>query len=183
MQIRVRSAFLAIAMTGAAASGAVAQQPGSPTLPAEVQEWIVEMQELQQQLEPIHERALQEPELQQGQREVAAALRAAMIEADSSMEAVLERMEELMREARAAQQAGDAERLLALGAEAEEIQPRLARAQAEAMEQPEVAARIAVFQARVHERMRQIEPAVGPLLDRFLELDRRITEALSGSRG
>jgi hypothetical protein len=179
MGIRVRGAA-ATFMVLAAAGAASAQQP-APGMTEEVQGWVAEMQQLQQQLAPVQEQALQEPALQEQQQRVASTLRNAMIANDPAMAQLIDRMEALLLEAREAQAAGDHERIVALTAEAEEIQPRFASAQAEAMEQPEVAAEIEAFQANVHARMRQIDPDTGPLLDRFLELDRRVTAALRGA--
>jgi hypothetical protein len=182
MRIPARGAFVAL-MVFTAAGAATAQQPSPQEMPVEVQGWVAELQQIQQQLAPLQERAMQAPALQEQQRETTEVVRNAMIEVDPNIAAVIDRMEAMMQEAQAARAAGDTERLVALTAEAEEIQPHLARVQIEAMQRDDVTRRIAALQTAVHAEMRELEPGAGPLIDRYIELDRRITAALRNATG
>jgi hypothetical protein len=150
--------------------------------PAEIQEWITEMQQIQARLEPVQDQALQDSELQLEQQQIGEAVRGAMVAANPAVAAQLERMEALLEEARAAQAAADTDRIVALTAEAQELQTQLAEAQAEALQQPEIEARVEAFQKNLQERMVQIDPESRALLDRLQELDRRVRAAI-GSLG
>jgi hypothetical protein len=149
-------------------------------LPPQVQGWLIEMQQIETRLAPIQEEALDDPQIQQQQEAVVQAVRTAMIEADPSMAQIIDRMEALIVEARAAQEAGDQERIIAVAAEAEEIQPAFARAQAEALEQPEVASRLDRFQENLHARMAQIDPEAPTLLARYRALEEQVAVAMRG---
>ena len=98
-------------------------------LPPEVQEWAIELQELQSQLQPLQEQALQEPEIQAEQASVVEALFETMVASNPETAERIERLEELMQEAQSAQEAGDAERIAQLSAEAAELQPQIQAAQ------------------------------------------------------
>lgn len=150
--------------------------------PAEIQEWITEMQQIQARLEPVQGQALQDSELQAEQQQIGEAVRGAMVAANPAVAGQLERMEAILEEARAAQAASDADRIVALTAEAQALQAELAEAQAEALQQPDIEARVEAFQKNLHERMVQIDPESRALLDRLQELDRRVRAAI-GSLG
>jgi hypothetical protein len=150
----------------------------SPQPPPEVQQWIEEIQQIQTQLRPIQEQALQDPALQEEQAVVTDAVRQAIIEADSSMAGKLERMEKLTAEARAAQEAGDTQKIGQLTTEAETLQPEIIDAQAAALEKPEIEAQVTAFQENLHERMAQLDPKSKPLIDKMKQLDQRVRKAM-----
>jgi hypothetical protein len=153
---------------------------GNEQPPPQVQEWIMEMQQIQRQVQPVQQQALEDEALRQEQEEVTKALREAIVQADPSMAAKLDRMEELMSEARAAQAAQDQEKIVALTQEAQTLQSEISEAQAEALARPEVDAMVVAFRENLHERMIEIDPATQPLLERLEELDGLVKEAMEG---
>jgi hypothetical protein len=165
-----------VAALSTPASAAFAQAPQQP--PAEVQQWIAEIQQIQAQLRPIQEQALQDSTLQQEQAVVTDAVRQAIIEDDSTMATKLERMEKLATEARAAQAAGDTQKIAKLTGEAQTLQPEIIEAQAEALEKPEIEAQVTAFQENLHERMAQLDPKAKPLIDKMKQLDERVRKAM-----
>jgi hypothetical protein len=174
--VRIGGLVLACMLVPALAS---AQQPAPDA--AQVQGWRAELQQIDMQLVAAQQEALQDEALSAEQAEVTAAVRAAMIESDPTLEAQLDRLTEIMTEARAAQAAGDAERIAALTVEAQGLQPAIAQAQASAIAQPAIAARIDAFQGRLHARMIEIDPDTRPLLERRAELVQRIRAAGDGA--
>jgi chromosome segregation ATPase len=143
----------------------------------QVQEWQAELQQIHAQLQPLQERALENEELQQQRAATTAALRAAMIDADPEIGPSLDRLEAMMEEVQAAQASGDADRIIALTLEAQEIQPRIARAQAQAVAREDVQAQIASFQEKLRDRMVELDPAAARLFERVAELEDRIRGA------
>jgi chromosome segregation ATPase len=154
-----------------------AQQQGPPP---EVQEMMAEMQQIQARLLPLQERALEDEALLTQRDETTAAVRSAMIAIDADIGTALDRLEEMMREMAAAQQASDMETIVALNQEAQELQPRIAAVQGEALAQPEVAERIEAFQAHLQARMIELDPEARSLFERRDDLDRRLRAATGG---
>lgn len=144
--------------------------------PAQVEEWIVELNHIQMQLAPLEERALQDPTLAEQQQALGDDIRAAMIAADATVEAKLTRLREIMVAAQAA--GGDMARLDALAAEAQSLQPAIERARGIALAQPEVEAKFKNFRKNLCDRMAQIDPASVQLVTRFEELERLIRSSL-----
>lgn len=177
MSFRRIAAGLAVAaaVVPAAASAQANEQP-----PPQVREWIAEMQQIQMQIMPVQQQAMQDTALQEEQAAVTAAVREAIVEADPAMEAKLDRMDELMVEARAAQAAQDQEKLVELTQEAQTLQPEIASAQADALDRPDVEAKVLAFRDKLQARMVEIDPETKPLLERLQELDRLIGEAMEG---
>jgi hypothetical protein len=170
---RIGMLVLACGLVPAAAS---AQQA-----PADLQALRAELQEVETQLVPLQQQALEDEALASQQAEVTAAVRSAMIAENPELEARLDRMGEIMTEARAAQAAGDAERIVALTTEAQEIQPVIAAAQERALAQPEIAAQVDAFQTALHARMAEIDAGASTLLQRRQDLVNRIREAEGGA--
>jgi hypothetical protein len=175
-------ASLALALAPAAlAAQEPTQQPAElpAQLPPEVQEWVMEMQQIQAALASVQERALSEdPALQEEQEQLSAAVQEAMIEIDPTIPQQAERMEALFEEAQAAQAAEDGDRIVAISAEAQEIQERFRHAQNEALQHPDIAPRLDAFQSRLQERMVEIDPDVEGRLERLDELERQVVAAL-----
>jgi hypothetical protein len=159
---------------------ASANAQDAPEIPAEVQQWIQEIQQVQAQLEPLQARALEEEDLKAEQDQVVKALRDQMVAADPENEGRLVRMEAIMAEAAIAQEAGDAEKLAALTTEASSLQPRIQAAQEAALAHPDVQPRIAAFQENLQKRIVAIDPAAQGMLDRVAELQERVSAALNG---
>jgi peptidoglycan hydrolase CwlO-like protein len=172
MSHRVRTPLIALAALLLPLAASAQQQP-----PAEVQEWIEELQQIQARLQPLQEQALQDSALQEERDEVTSALRSAMIEADPDVAEKLERMDELLERARTAQEAGDAQAMIAINEEAQGIQPHIAQAQAQALARPDIQDRIDAFQQNLRQRMTEIDPEAPRLMERAEQLEARIVGA------
>jgi chromosome segregation ATPase len=175
---RTMMAVLALLIVPA---GLVAQQqmpPAQPQLPPEVQEWIAEIEQIQTRLAPVQEEALQDEAIQAEQEALGAEVEAAMQAVDPELAVLGDRMDQLRSEAQAAQEAGEMERLQGLAQEANQIQQRFQMAQAQALEQPELASKVESFQENLQAKMIEMDPEAEELLDRFEELATRIEAAM-----
>jgi hypothetical protein len=101
----------ALLMTAPAMLDAQDPSPVPTQMPPEVQALMMEAQQIQARLAPLEQRVMQDPELQTEQQEVMLRVTTAMLEADPTLEAHVQRMQTLQEEAQAAQAAGDQERL------------------------------------------------------------------------
>lgn len=178
---RILSAAAGLLVVALCAPATLSAQQQQQQLPPEVQEWAIELQELQSQLQPLQEQALQEPEIQAEQASVVEALFETMVASNPETAQRIERLEGLMQEAQAAQEAGDAERIAQLSAEAAELQPQIQAAQAEALSHPDVQPRVAAFQQKLNARVVEIDPAAEQVIERIAELDARIAAAMQGT--
>jgi hypothetical protein len=156
-----------------------AQDPSPvPTqMPPEVQALMMEAQQIQAQLAPLEQRVMQDPELQTEQQEVMLRVTTAMLEADPTLEAHVQRMQTLQEEAQAAQAAGDQERLGAIVGEANQIQSSVAQAQASVLQQPEMAALVRAFTQRVQNRMIAEDADAEALIRRMGEIQMELAAA------
>lgn len=154
------------------------EQMPPPDFPPEVQEWIQEIEQIQTRLAPIQQEALQDEEIQAQQQTLGAEVEEAMEAIDPEIAVLGDRMEELSVEAQAAQEAGEMEELQGLAQEANQIQQRVQMVQAQALEQPELAAKVEAFQENLQAKMIETDPEAEELLERFEELASRIEEAM-----
>lgn len=177
----IRTIFLSLLFVVAPA-GLVAQQQGAidpAQLPPEAQELIAELQQLQVRLQPIQQEAMQDPEIQAAQQALGAEIQSVMVELDPETPERIERLRELMGEAQAAQAAQDQAAMAELVAEGRALEQELQAAQAEAIQTPEIAPRVEAFEARLLERMLEVDPQAGSLIERARELDARLAEFFS----
>jgi hypothetical protein len=177
---RIAMFTVALAAVVAVPSAGWAQQESGQPSP-EVQQLLVERQELQVRLAEIQDEALEDEALQDQQDAVSAAVRNAMIESDPSMEQKLGRLEAMMQEARAAQVAGDTERISALTAEAQTLQPEIRRAQAAALALPEIEEQVEAFQLALRTRMSQIDAEAPALMERLEAVELRLQAQMGGA--
>lgn len=147
-------------------------------LPPEAQAVIQEMQQIGAQLAPIQEQALEDPALQSAGEALAQRVQAAMTTIDPTTPERMERLKALMLEARAAEAEKNEQRLGEIFSEAEDVQQSLQAAQAQAIQRPEVAADIEGFQARMAEKMVEVDPKAEHLLARFAELNEKLATIL-----
>jgi DNA repair exonuclease SbcCD ATPase subunit len=161
-----------------------AQQPAPPQQAspnaAELQGWIAELQQIGTRLEQIQETALQDARLRADHEQLGADIRTAMQTIDPGLAASVERARTLQAEALAAQERGDAPRLEQLAEEAEAIRERFRTVQEQALAQPELAARVDSFQARVEKKMLEVDPDAQKLIQRFKALEQQIARAANG---
>jgi hypothetical protein len=170
MSLRILRALLLLPLLALMLPGAAAARQG------EQQDPMQELQQIYARLQPLQEQALADEALSQQRDATTATLRAGMVEADPGIEEGLDRLEAMLEEVRHAQAEGDAQRLIALNEEAQEIQPRIARAQAAALAMDHVRQSIDAFQASLRARMIELEPDAERLLQRADELE----EGLAG---
>lgn len=150
------------------AAPAATQQPGLPAeMDPEMMQQLSELQEIQQQLEPIQQQALEDEAL--ANQLEALQLRVATAMREESGESI-DRMETLQAEMQDAQASGDQERLQALMAEGQGLQQELQAVQAEVLARPEIRGPVDEFEAAHRARMIEIDPEAEELLDRFDEL-------------
>lgn len=149
------------------AAEAEAPQQQQQQMDPEAMALMGEAQELQQQLAPIQEEAMQDEalaaQLQDLQERVQAAMR------DENPE-LLERMDELEADFMAAQESGDQERVQEVGMEAQAVQGELQALQSAVLEDPELSASVQAFEDAQRERMIEIDPEAGELIDRLDEI-------------
>ncbi|HEX6308655.1 MAG TPA: hypothetical protein VFZ69_10735 [Longimicrobiales bacterium] len=148
-------------------AGISAQDPAAP-------DPVVELQSIQQKLVPLQERALEDSTLRAERDAATQALQAAMVAIDPEIAGKLARLEAMVEEMRAAQQQGDTAKIGALNGEAQQLQPQVIQVQAQAMAQPEIQQRIALFQQNLHKRMIELDPEADTLLKRAAELEARL---------
>lgn len=173
--------MLSLLIAPAALSAQQASESAQPSqqLPPEAQEVLLEMQQISERLGPIQQQALQDPEVQSAGEALTARIQEAMVEVDPTTPRNLERLESLMSEAQAAQQANDEDAFIRVVQEAQQIQASLEAAEAEAIQRPALVADIESFQDRVQAKMMEFDPEAGQLLERFEELDHRLALLLN----
>jgi hypothetical protein len=178
--IRSLLVLLALSFVPAAlvAQQRMPQPETAPEPPPQVQVWISEAQQIQQRLEPIHTRAMEDPALRQAQTELSGAIVVALMQAGPEVQADIRRVETIQPELRAAQDSGNQEQLQRLVREAQQLQQRLAQAQSRVMERPEIAAQAEAFQTRLQARMVALEPRAEAMLQRLMALQAQILEAM-----
>jgi hypothetical protein len=177
---RLTMLTVALAAVVAVPSAGWAQQESGQPSP-EVQQLLVERQQLQIRLAEIQDEALEDEALQGQQDAVSNAVRNAMIEADPSMAQKLDRLEAMMQEARAAQASGDMERITALTAEAQTLQPEIRQAQAAALARPEIEEQVDAFQLALRTRMSEIDAEAPALMERLEAVELRLQAQLGGA--
>src|SRR5690606_31117791 len=144
----------------------------------EMQGWYMELQELHTQLEAIQQQALADQTLAARQEALGEEIRVAMEARDSTMATRIERMSALEAEAMAAQEANNVARLQELMDEANGIQEHLFGLQQQIVEEPAIAAKLDLFQTDLQQKMLQLNPNVQQMMDRFRELETKLTAAM-----
>jgi chromosome segregation ATPase len=176
---RYSAAVLAIAL---APTLVAAQQRNAGALPAEAGQILAEIQTIQQQLEPIHRRAMADRRIQESQEALSSEIQTAMVRIDPSLPAQVERFAALEREMAAAQAQQDRRRIEQITAEARGIQERLERAQAQVLQQPAIGRRMESFQAELMAGMKAIDPQAERLVTRLAQLDSRLRTVMAQAR-
>lgn len=151
----------------AAEAEAPQQQQQQQQMDPEAMALMGEAQELQQQLAPIQEEAMQDEALAAQLQELQERVQAAMRDENPEL---LERMDELEADFMAAQESGDQERVQEVGMEAQTVQGELQALQSAVLEDPELSASVQAFEDAQRERMIEIDPEAGELIDRLDEI-------------
>ena len=140
----------------------------------QVQRWTEESERIARRLEEIQERTLEDPALRRMNEALGAEVQAAMAKADSGLARELARIPEMESRAREAEERGDRAALRDLTAELREIERRYQAAQAAALGDAELAAKVRFFNSLLQRRMVATDPETSRLLARFQELNARL---------
>ncbi len=184
--MRITRTPLAFSLAALLALGACGGEDAPQTLPPsaapgadamgqdmdpEMMALIGELQELQQQLGPIQDQVMQDPELQRHLEEVRDQVDQAM-RADNPE--LLDRMSSLEAEFVAAQEAEDQARMQELGMQAQAMEMELRQAQEAVLSRPDIQERIEAFEAEQRAKMLEIDPEAGSMMDRMDEIVERL---------
>lgn len=164
--------------TAPAAAAPSASAPRAPQPTAEQQAWLTELQQIGQRLQAAQMKALQDSELRAQQEALGAEFKAAMEKQDPGLAGVAQRVETMEAEARKAEQSGDEAKMKQLTQEAQQIQMRFAKAQAEALKNPALAAKAEAFEDKIEKKVIEIEPEAPKLLARGQELQAKLAASV-----
>ncbi|HWV57486.1 MAG TPA: hypothetical protein VNZ57_08555 [Longimicrobiales bacterium] len=124
---------------------------------------IIEMQEIEQTLGPLHTQALEDEGLSRQLESIQGTVESALREADP---ALLARADQLQARLIAAQEAGDLATFQTLAAEAQSVHDSIQVLQTEILERPEIRTSIEEFEAAHRARVIELDPSAKALLDR-----------------
>lgn len=164
----------------AAAAAPPTEEESDSAATARIQGWVLEMQDLDGRLQALQQQALADSALDAQQAALGERIRAAMMEADPTLEGSMARVDELQLEAAAADARADTTRLEQIGEEVRRIESQFFDAQRRALAMPEISAALEAFQGRVEARIVELEPRAPVMIARFVELRERLAAALQG---
>lgn len=154
-----------------------------PEIPDSVRALITEFQTLRQQITVVQDSALLvNPQLEERRQDLEAFVTEQVLSSDPALRAGAERLQELEQEVQQAQMTGDTAAIQEIIGEGEQIRRQLQAAQAVIMDQDTVQARVEAFQEDVRAAMVEIDPEIGPALDRIEAIAARL-EAIQGGTG
>lgn len=162
-------------------------EAGAPAdVPEGMQEQMALMGELQsinQQLIPIRDEALSNPEMQARQEELQSDVDAAMREINPEFPAMQADFDSLRAELGVAQEGGEEAEVQSLVTEMRTLQGAMQETQTEAIEREDIAAAIETFRDELYERMRELDPRADSLINRAEELNAELEEMTGGGGG
>ncbi len=182
MYNRFKSGILAVIVVALSASAATAQNTAPRALPEGANELIAEMTQIQNQLAPMQERAMQEPDLLAAGQSLGESIMKAMEEVEPETPTLIARLNELGSQVQAAQAAQDEAQVRALVTEAGEIDQILQIAQETAVGRPDILALVTEYEVKVHTRMRTDNPDAAALLTRLDTLNEQLASLLQLAR-
>jgi hypothetical protein len=150
-------------VAGAAEQGFMPQQEMDPEMLAA----MMEMQQIQQKLEPIQRQALEDEALAGQLNALTSRIQVAMRDHDADL---VDRIEGFQARVEAAETAGDDAAMQALMIEAQGLQSEAQALQVAVLERPDIKAEVEEFEAAHRARMIAIDPEAEALLDRIEEL-------------
>ena len=177
MAVRTFRLLLAAAAVACAPLSAAAQNGGDRH-----EAWRAEAAGIVARLERIEAGLLEDPELRRMDQALGAELLEEMLRADPALAGDAGRLPRLDAEWTAARARDDTAALRRLDAEMAQMQGRWRQAQAAALADPELAAKVRVFYALLRERLRASSPAAARLLDRLRVLEERLAADDAGPR-
>lgn len=143
---------------------------GGQNMDPEMMARMMQAQEIQQQLQPIRDQAMQDPELAAELTELQERIETAMREEGGEL---FEQMEAFEADYLAAQEAEDDERAQAIGMEAQGVQMELQAIQESVLNRPDIQEDVEAFEEHQRTVMLEIDPEAGELMD---ELDQILAE-------
>lgn len=150
---------------------------------AEQQAWITELNQIGQKLQTAQMKALQDPAISAAQNALGAEFKTAMEKQDPGLAGVAQRVQTMEAEARKAQENSDEAKLKQLTQEAQQIQMRFAKAQAETLKaNPALATKAQAFEDRVEKKVIEIQPDAQALLLRGQELQAKLNASVQQLR-
>lgn len=155
---------------------AAAQQPA-----ADVQAWITELQGIDQRLQGVQMKALQDPALDSVRQSLGAQIEAAVIKADPSLTGLPGQVSALQSKLQQAQQSGDQAAFQQLVSQAQALEARFLKAREKALSEPDLAARAQRFQNDLEKKMVALDPEVPKLISRGKELQAKVEQALASN--
>lgn len=158
---------------------AMPAQEGEPTQ----RQLITQLQQINKQLQPIRQRAMQDSALLARRDSLVERIRARMKAQSDTTASRVERAEELQAEMREAQQAQDTARAKKIQGELQGLSRALTAARKKAMKAPEVQEGLQAFQQAVRAKMREISPNADSLLSRADSLRSLLRERMGGGGG
>jgi len=172
----------AVASLILAPAAAFGQQAPAPQPSPQPQGTAQEAQAIQQRLQSIQQKALEEnPELQQMQKDYEASVEKAMKEKGANPDEDIERLREIQGKA-ADQELGDEERQALVG-EFQEIRRKLMQAEQQAMQSAEVASKREELQEAVIDAMVEQDPETEKLLEKQEKLRQKMIRQQQAPQG
>ncbi len=168
--------FLAVAAcdgagdTDATETDAAAEQPAGPgqmPMGAETMQQVMEVQQIQQRLEPISRQALQDEELAAQMQDVQERIQTAMREENPEL---VDRIETFQADIIAAQEADDQAAIQNLSVGSSGLQQEARALQSTVLQRPEIREAIQEFETAHRERMIEIDPEAEALIERLDEI-------------
>lgn len=182
MYNRLKSGILATMVIALSATAATAQNTAPRPLPEGANALIAEMTQIQNQLAPMQERAMQTPELFAAGQSLGESIMKAMEEIEPQTPTLIARLNELGAQVQAAQAARDEAQVRTLVTEAGEIDQILQIAQETAVGRPDILALVTEYEGKVHTRMRTDNPDAAALLSRLETLNQQLASLLQLAR-
>jgi len=139
-------------------------QPLGQEMDPQMMALMIEAQQLQQELAPIQEAALQDEALAGQLEALQGRLESAMREENAEL---LDQMQELEQEFLAAQASGDEARAQEVGTEAQAVAMELQALQEAVMSRPDIRQSIEDFEEAQRARMLEVDPEAGEIMDRI----------------
>lgn len=125
-----------------------------------------ELAAIQSKLGPLQSQAMEDTELREEFRALEEAIENAMIAWDAKLPEHRQRLGELEKEFRIAEDAGNEEEKKALMEEGSSLNTKIHQARSQALANPDIVAKMGAFQDQVLARMAEIDPEAKNLIDR-----------------
>lgn len=176
IRARIERISIAALLFALAVPGLADAQEQQEQQPENTQELLQELQQIQQRLGDIERQALEQDEALRERREAMVDLvQDAMVEMNPGVEEKLDRLQALENEFAEARASGDRETLQALAMEAQQLQAEVQQAQTQAMGRDDVAAELESYRDRLTDRMQEIEPETGQLMERMATISEKLS--------